>query len=369
MPNGLVRKLSSKGRPGCVTDAFCHLGLGKFAGRHVADRDVIKLTHDTVRELVQEVMSGVLDANVNAGNLTLLAGALRFPELFLHRPEVARVVDGLAGAQYREAFQAQVDTDAGIHRALRNIGNLDHDIQEPVSPAVAGEVRSILDFSVRQGATVEHAERVARKAKRIAFALQLTALERNPAKRLLAPVAQERALLLRAGLGVLLAHGVDRARVQTQFTARAGGELVQVEPGVPATAKTQRIFLPVVTEIPDEVHRSRLLVQQPVQAFDAVAVNQNHFCFFRKSSMARRISSATETSSFFDSSCRRSKAGSGRKKCVRFIHILYMDLKDSQMQMQMQMQMQIQIQIQQTDSFAAALYLPGLRAEVSREVN
>ena len=40
-----------------------------------------------------------------------------------------------------------------------------------------------------------------------------------------------------------------------------------------------------------------------------------------------------------------------------------MDLKDSQMQMQMQMQ------IQQTDSFAAALYLPGLKAEVSREVN
>ena len=34
-----------------------------------------------------------------------------------------------------------------------------------------------------------------------------------------------------------------------------------------------------------------------------------------------------------------------------------MDLKDSQMQ------------IQQTDSFAAALYIPGLKAEVSREVN
>ena len=87
------------------------------------------------------------------------------------------------------------------------------------------------------------------------------------------------------------------------------------------------------------------------------SVNRNHFCFFKKSSMARRISSATETSSFLDSSCNRSKAGSGRKKCVRFIHTLYINLKEMQMQ------------AQQPDSFAAALYLPGLKAGVSREVN
>ena len=350
MPNGLVRELSSKGRPGCVTDAFCHLGLGKLAGRHVADRDVVELTHDTVRELVQEVISGVLDAGVNAGDLTLLAGALRFPELCLHRPEVARIVDGLAGAQYREALEAQVDTDAGIHRALGHIGDFNHDVQKPVSPAVTGKVRAVLDFAVRQGAGVEHPEGVAGKSERIALALEFTALEGNPAQRLVAPVAQERPLLLGARLDVLLAHGVDRAGVQSKLLAAARCELVQIESGMPATAKTQGIFLPVITEIPDEVAGPALLVKQAGERLHPVSVNQDHFCFFRKSSMARRISSATETSSFFDSSCNRSKAGSGRKKCVRFIPILY-------------------TQIQQPDSFAAALYLPGLKAGVSREVN
>lgn len=84
--------------------------------------------------------------------------------------------------------------------------------------------------------------------------------------------------------------------------------------------------------------------------FGATPVNRNHFCFFKKSSTARRISSETETSNCLESSCNRSKAGSGRKKCVRFMHTSCQ-------------------QAQQPDSFAAALYLPGLKAGVSREVN
>lgn len=71
--------------------------------------------------------------------------------------------------------------------------------------------------------------------------------------------------------------------------------------------------------------------------------------------MARRISSETETSSFSESACNRSKAGAERKKCVRFIPIVYYIEKDSHMQNQ------------QPDSFAAALYLPGLKSGVSRE--
>ena len=107
--------------------------------------------------------------------------------------------------------------------------------------------------------------------------------------------------------------------------------------------------------------RLACVVSRKAQAFGfgAVSVNQDHFCFFKKSSTARRISSETETSSFLESSCTRSKAGSGRKKCVRFMPILYRNQKEMQMQMQ----------TQPPKRFALALCLPGLKAGVSREVN
>jgi len=62
----------------------------------------------------------------------------------------------------------------------------------------------------------------------------------------------------------------------------------------------------------DEVYRPALLVQQAVQRFHSVAVDSNHFCFFRNSSMARRTSSATDSPVFTARALSCSTDGSDR---------------------------------------------------------
>lgn len=101
------------------------------------------------------------------------------------------------------------------------------------------------------------------------------------------------------------------------------------------------------SEIPDEVYRPGLLVQQPVQGFDAVAVNEDHFCRFRYSASASRTCSETERSVFCASSRSAAKSSSGRKKFARIMRTLYTH--------------------NTYDTYGAALYLPGMNAEVSRE--
>jgi hypothetical protein len=46
--------------------------------------------------------------------------------------------------------------------------------------------------------------------------------------------------------------------------AAALREFVQIEPRMPATAKAQSVFLPIVAVIPDEVTGPTLLIQQAV---------------------------------------------------------------------------------------------------------
>ena len=79
------------------------------------------------------------------------------------------------------------------------------------------------------------------------------------------------------------------------------------------------------------------------------SVDKDHFCRFRYSASARRTCSDTERSVFCASSRRAAKSGSGRKKFARIMRTLY---------------------TQNThEAFGVALYLPGLNAGVSREVN
>ena len=348
MLNSLVREHRTEGRPGCVRDAFRHLGLGECGGIDIADRDVIEFVDEPVRQLVQEVPAGIHDLGVDVRGLPLLASALRIAELFLKRTEMARVVDCLARAQSREALEPEVDADAAVHQALPGLLDFDADVQKPVAACVAREVRAVLDLRARrQVAALEHAELPAVEVKAFGRFLEVAPFERHPAQRLLAPVAQKGALLLAARLGVLLADGIHGARVQAKFLATAGRELVQIEPGVPAPAETQRVLLPVVAEVPDEGNRARLLVQQPAQGLDAVAKDEDHFCRRRYSSIARRTCSDTDKPVFCASARRASKTGSGKKKLVRRMAALYAQ--------------------QAYNRFSVALYLPGLNPGVSQE--
>ena len=146
MLNSLVREHRSEGRPAYVSDAFRHAGFGEFRGRHIADRDVIEFVDKPVRQLVQKVPARVHDTRMDVHSLSLLARPLRLPELFLKTPEVARVVDGFSVGQSGEAFQAQVDADAGTHWALLWLLDFDADVQKPVAARVSGKIGSVLDL-------------------------------------------------------------------------------------------------------------------------------------------------------------------------------------------------------------------------------
>ena len=255
MLDSLVRQLGSEGRPPSIENRLCHAGLGKPCGAHVADRNAIKLTHDAGAELVVKVVSAIGNLRVYRLHPVFLVRPLRHGQSLFSASVNALRFNLFASGQGGEVFQAEVnpDTSHGRTGIGRNDIDINHDVQKPVAPAIAGKVRSVLDLALGQRPTVEHAKGVASKAKGVPLAFEFTPLEWHPAQRLLAPVTQVRALLLAARLGVLLADRIHGARVQAQLLAAAGRQLVQIATAMPRPAKTQGVLLPVIAEVPDEI--------------------------------------------------------------------------------------------------------------------
>ena len=266
----------SEGRPGCVVDAFCHLGLGESGGIDVAGGDVIEVTHQSGRQLVQEVLSRVGDASMDARRPPSFASTLRPSKGVLQLAKVTRAFDYLPSGHHGEALQTQVDADTVDQWSLHCVGDFERDVEKPVASGVAREVSPVLDLALGQGSGVEDAKGVARKAKRIASTLQLAAFDRHPAETRLAAPPQKRSPLLASRFGVLLTHRVDGAGVQSKQLAAAGGQAVQVETRRPNLSPFQRLPLDIVAVVPDVVHCSRLSVQQSVERLHAVAVDEHH---------------------------------------------------------------------------------------------
>src|SRR5688572_9534073 len=70
--NRFVAQHGSEGRPACIEHGLRQSGLGESRGVHVADRDVIEVSHDAMRGFVQEVVPRILDARVEVGGETFL---------------------------------------------------------------------------------------------------------------------------------------------------------------------------------------------------------------------------------------------------------------------------------------------------------
>jgi hypothetical protein len=323
--NRLIFEHASEGRPARIQYRLRHAGLGESCGIHIAYRDVVKLPDNAIRELMVEIVSAIRNLRMDCINASLLVGALRNGQRLFCAAIDALRFNLLTSGQRGEVLQAKVDADTAF-RLARAGGidrNINHDIKEPVAARILRKIGAVLDLPFGQGAAIEHPERVARKAESIAFALQVAPLDWNPSKRLLPAIAKIRALLLGSRFGVLLAHRIDGAGMQAKLLAAARGELVQVKAGQPWATKAKGVLLPIVTVIPDEVARSGLLVQQAIQRFHPVSVDENHFCFFKNSAIARRISSETGTSNFSDSVRSWASIGSGRNVFVRFIYTRY----------------------------------------------
>lgn len=178
--------------------------------------------------------------------------------------------------QHGKRFQSKVDTNTMFKRAHRRLCHFDHNIEKPIAPAVLGKACPIFDLAFRQRARGKHAKGMARKAERIALAVQVTSFEWHPTQRFSAAITQERPTMLSARFGKLLAYRIDGAGVQPKFLAAARGQHIQVKAGQPWAVKTQGILLPIVAIVPDEIHLAGQLVKQPVQRLNTVAVNDNH---------------------------------------------------------------------------------------------
>lgn len=110
------------------------------------------------------------------------------------------------------------------------------------------------------------------------------------------------------------------------------------------------------SEIPNVIYRPSLLIQQAGQGFNSVAIYDVHFWRDKYSSIALRTISATERPVDSDKAFSRSINCSGRKKFVRFMYPHHTHIKEN-----------IKMDNSKPDRRAVALYLPGLKAEVSRE--
>lgn len=301
MLNSLVRKHCSEGRPASIKNGLCHVGLGKSGGAHIADSDVIKLADQASGKFMVEVVSAVFDSGVDCFYKPLLLRSLGARQCIGSFAVNTLRFNSLAIGQGREIFQPQINPDSANRLAHvdTSVANVYDDIQEPVASRVSRKVGAVLDLPFRKWAAAKHTEGLSVKTEGISFAPQLPASNRNPSKRvLIASVSKVRTLVLNPRLRVLSRNLVDGAGTHGEFFAASRGKFDQVEAAEPSTAKSDRVLLSVIAEIPDEINRPRLPVQLASQRLDAVAVSQNHFCFARYSSMARRISSATESPVF-----------------------------------------------------------------------
>lgn len=264
VPDGFEAEHVAEGRPACIKNRLRHTGLGEPRGIDIADRDIVKIPRDSMRELMQEVAATVGYFSVDIDRLPFLSCPLRHSKFVGQLAKMMGISDLLARGQGGKVFQAKVNT----HATKRNTGNrIDHfnaDVQKPMTACVAGEACAILDLSFRQWAAVEYAEGIARETERHSFALYLPSLERHPTKGTLVTVAKERSSLLVSRLGVLLAHCIHCARVNSKFLAAANRKHIQVEAGRPFLSVLECEFLGIVAEIPDKVHCFGLSVQQAV---------------------------------------------------------------------------------------------------------
>jgi len=288
----------SEGRPARIEHGLRQAGFGESGGIHITDRDVIKLSNDTVRELVVKVTARVADPRMNVGRLSPFAGALRDSEFASQLAQKPRIFDLLPIRQGSKVFKAQVNANATSNRPRLGRRDLHDDVQKPVPAGIAGEIRAVLDLAFGQRSGMEHPKGVSGKAKGVPLALEVAALQRHPAQGAPAAPAQERSIPLTAGLGVLLAHRINRAGVQGQFLAAPRSQPIQVKAARPALVPFERLQLSLVTEIPDEVAGARLAVEQSRQGFDAVSIHQQHRRMLMPFRALEKTLKRAETSTF-----------------------------------------------------------------------
>lgn len=263
MPNGLVRKHVTEGRPAGIKNGLCQAGFGEAARVDISNSDVVELPNDANRELVVEIFALICNLRMDCFNAQFLVGALSHGKCILRLPIKALRINLFTVRQRGEFFQAQVDTNTS-HRTVSISEGLDlnHDVDEPIAPRVLGEICTVLDFSSGEWPGAENAESIAAKSKRIAYSLEVLPFNGNPSEALTATVSEVWPISLSTRPRILLTNRVNCAGVEAEFLATTSSKVVQIEPSQPFTSIAQRILLPIVTVIPDVINRASLFIKE-----------------------------------------------------------------------------------------------------------
>src|SRR5260370_36399651 len=128
MLNSLVREHRAEARPGGIQYGLGHPGSGQSCGVDVSHSNVIKLPHDAMRELVQEVAARVGDLSVDLANEPPLACALSFCKALFKGAIPARVRDLLSRRESCTVSQPQINADAALKRSNWRVGKLDNNV-------------------------------------------------------------------------------------------------------------------------------------------------------------------------------------------------------------------------------------------------
>ncbi len=298
MPHGLVRQHPAERRPACIKHGLRQAGLGESTGIDIANSNMVEGAGKLHRPVMQEVQPAPRRACLNGSDAAPLVGSLRNCQRRFSLTIKARHRNLFSLGRCSEILQAKINTDTVVQWSDRRLSYLDHNIEEPIAPTVLRKATAVLDLPFRKRARVKHAERITCKAKRVAFPMQVASFERNPAQGLSAAVAQIRPAVLGTRSGELFAHSIDHTRVQLQFFAAAGSQLVQVKAGQPRALKPQGILLPVIAVVPDEIHLTGLLIKQPVFRFHTEAVDKNHTVILYSISLISRRTAALRPGPF-----------------------------------------------------------------------
>ncbi len=253
--NRFIFKKVAEHRPTGVIHRFCHVRFCQLGTTHIPHNNQLAILRQPMRFLVQKILAPIRNLGLQIPGLPRTFLALMFSNPSLLIPIPTRRFNFRTVRTGRQRLQPQINPDlmgSGTDFFFRDFAN---EIDVPTLAGVLAKAPTL--DRAGEVTAVPEPEGVTGIAHSIVNHLHPGRLERNPARRPLPAPAQPPLLALLSTSLVLLAHGLHRLRMQTQFFATARGQLAQILIRRPALIPAQRVFLRFVAEVPNLITRPR----------------------------------------------------------------------------------------------------------------
>ena len=266
--NRLIFEHCSEGRPTSIKNRLRHVGFSESGSINVAYCYVIKLSHEAIRQLVMKIIASVRGLCVNGFHPTFLVGPLGNSKSGLSTTIYSLRLNPFAGREGRELLQSEIDTESVFKWARTSLSNrnIDNNIEKPIATGIAGKARAVSNLPLWKRSAIEDSECFTVKSETISLPPNIPAFDGNPSKRFsIAAIPQEWALSSGSGLLVCLTNRTDGSRVYAEFFAASACEFIEVKSRKPVAIESKCVLLPIVAKVPNEIHRSSLLIKEAIQ--------------------------------------------------------------------------------------------------------